>query len=232
MSLAAKKTAYTVHQTALCESESIGGGTRIWAFAHVMKGARIGRDCNLGDHVFVEDGAVIGDRVTIKNGVAIWRGVTLEDDVFVGPLAVFTNDRHPRSPRAVHAQERYAHVENWLEPTHLKRGATIGAGAIILCGITIGQYATVGAGAVVTRDVPDHALMLGNPARQRGWVCVCGQTFAQQGEAGSSSYADGRSMSASPLTKGGRTGVNRSLMRCERCHRRYELRDTVLTLID
>ncbi|MBI1825493.1 MAG: N-acetyltransferase [Planctomycetes bacterium] len=166
-----------VHPSAICECESVGEGTRIWAFAHVMCGSVIGRDCNVGDHAFIESGARVGDRVTIKNGVAIWNGVTLEDDVFVGPLAVFTNDRHPRSPRSLHARDRYAHVENWLSPTTVKQGASIGAGAVILCGITIGRFAMIAAGAVVTRDVSDHALMLDNPARQHGWACVCGKAL-------------------------------------------------------
>lgn len=158
-----------VHPHALCESESVGAGTRIWAFAHVMRGATIGRDCNLCDHVFVESGVVIGDRVTVKNGVALFDEVTIEDDVFIGPNAVFTNDLRPRvevrTPR-----------EAWL-PTRVRRGASIGANATIVCGTTIGEYAFIGAGSVVVRDVPAHALVVGNPARQTGWVCVCGQTL-------------------------------------------------------
>ena len=155
---------FFIHPHALVESESIGAGTRVWAFAHVLSGAVVGADCNVGDHAFVEGGAVLGDRVTLKNGVAVWQGVTLEDDVFVGPYAVFTNDLVPRSKRP------------WtMVPTLVRQGASIGANATIVCGITIGRYAMVGAGAVVTKDVPDHALVVGCPARPVGLVCVCGR---------------------------------------------------------
>lgn len=163
-----------VHPAALCESDDVGAGTRVWAFAHVMQGAVIGRECNIGGHAFIETGARIGDRVTIKNQAMIWNGVTLEDDVFVGPGAILTNDRYPRSARADQTSQVYSCSENWLVPTTVRRGATIGAGAVILCGVSIGSSAMVGAGAVVTRDVPDHGLVVGNPARAIGWVCLCG----------------------------------------------------------
>jgi|CXWL01.1.fsa_nt_gi acetyltransferase-like isoleucine patch superfamily enzyme len=166
-----------VHDHALCESNRVGEGTRIWAFAHVMEGACIGRDCNIGGHAFIESGAVIGDRVTVKNGAMIWNGVVIEDDAFIGPGVLFTNDKHPRSPRGEVAAARYHETESWLVPTRVHRGASIGAGAIILCGVQIGTYATVGAGAVVTRDVPSQRLVLGNPARVAGWVCRCGATL-------------------------------------------------------
>ena len=156
-----------VHERALCESDDVGPRTRIWAFAHVMKGARIGADCNVGDHAFVEGGAVIGDRVTVKNAVLVWDRVTIEDDVFLGPNAVFTNDPVPRA-----AFKRPP--ETWL-PTIVRRGASIGANATIVCGVTIGAAAFVGAGSVVVRDVPAHALVVGNPARRVGWVCACGE---------------------------------------------------------
>jgi acetyltransferase-like isoleucine patch superfamily enzyme len=169
-----------VHPLALNESRTVGAGTRIWAFAHVMKGAVIGRDCNLGDHVFVEAGAVIGDGVTIKNGVCVWEGVTLEDHVFVGPLVAFTNDRHPRSPRGPAARGRYADKASWLVPTRLREGAAVGANATILCGITVGRYATVAAGAVVTRDVRDFRLVAGCPAREMGYVCMCGHSLGSE----------------------------------------------------
>jgi acetyltransferase-like isoleucine patch superfamily enzyme len=142
-----------------------------------MSRAIVGRHCNIGEHVYVESGAKIGDRVTVKNHVLIWDGVTIEDDVFLGPGAIFTNDRHPRSARSPLAKQRYAHRENWLLSTLVRRGASIGAGAILLPGITIGRYATVGAGAVVTRDVPAYRLIVGNPARLSGWVCLCGLTL-------------------------------------------------------
>lgn len=163
-----------IHPTALCESSEVGAGTRVWAFAHVLAGAAIGRDCNISDHVYIEGGTRIGDRVTVKNQVMIWEGVTIEDDVFIGPGVIFTNDRYPRSRRLTAVAKRYDHKEEWLVPTTVRRGASIGAGAIILCGLTVGQYAGIGAGAVVTRDVPDHRMVVGNPARVVGWACICG----------------------------------------------------------
>ena len=158
-----------VHALALCESDDVGPRTRIWAFAHVMAGARVGADCNLGDHVYVEGGAVLGDGVTVKNGVQLWAGVTVEDQAFLGPGAVFTNDSTPRAafPKG---------PQGW-RPTLVRRGATVGANATVVCGVTIGRWAMVGAGAVVTGDVPDHALIVGNPGRQAGWACECGLTL-------------------------------------------------------
>jgi UDP-2-acetamido-3-amino-2,3-dideoxy-glucuronate N-acetyltransferase len=160
-----------VHPHALCEAP-IGDGTRVWAFAHVMAGAVVGRDCNVGGQSFIEAGAVVGDGVTIKNGVSVWRGVTLEDSVFVGPNAVFTNDLRPRAHLKV--------AEGDLVPTTVRTGATIGANATIVCGITIGSFAFVAAGAVVTRDVPDHALVVGSPAKRRGWVCRCARPLVDR----------------------------------------------------
>lgn len=162
-----------VHPRALCESDTVGRGTKIWAFAHVMKGASVGADCNICDHAFIESGAVVGDRVTVKNGAMIWNGVVIENDVFIGPGAVFTNDLYPRSRRGPAARSRS--VNEWLVKTTVRQGATIGAGAVVVCGHRIGRFATVGAGAVVTRDVPDHALVVGNPARIAGWVSECGR---------------------------------------------------------
>ena len=156
-----------VHRMALCESDDVGDGTRVWAFAHVMPGARIGRNCNIGDHAFVESGVVLGDNVTVKNGVAIYEGVTAGDNVFIGPNAVFTNDMTPRA-----AVKRP--TEEWLVATSLRDGATIGANATIVCGVVVGKGAFVGAGCVVVRDVPDYALVVGNPARRIGWACRCG----------------------------------------------------------
>jgi acetyltransferase-like isoleucine patch superfamily enzyme len=163
-----------IHPTALVDSDQIGDGTRIWAYAHILGGARIGRECNIGDHCFVEGGVAIGDCVTIKNGNMIWEGVTLEDGVFVGPHVFFTNDRYPRSQRYFGSLSRFRHKEGWLTPTRVRRGASLGAGAVVVPGVTIGEFALVAAGAVVTRDVPAYALVMGNPARQRGWVCRCG----------------------------------------------------------
>ena len=144
-----------VHENALLESEQVGGGTRVWAFAHVLPGARIGADCNICDHTFIENDVVIGDRVTIKPGVQLWDGIRIEDDVFVGPNATFTNDPAPRSKQYLDEHPT----------TVVRRGASIGANATILPGLTVGQYAMVGAGAVVTRSVPPYAVVGGNPAR-------------------------------------------------------------------
>ncbi|HEX7781026.1 MAG TPA: WxcM-like domain-containing protein [Vicinamibacterales bacterium] len=152
--------AYFKHPEAIVESARIGARTRIWAFAHVLPGATIGADCNICDHVFVENDVRIGDRVTVKCGVQIWDGVTLEDDVFVGPNATFTNDPAPRSRKRPAA----------FLPTRVKAGASIGANATILPGITIGRNAIVGAGAVVTHDVPPNAIVIGNPAQIDGYV--------------------------------------------------------------
>ncbi|MGH9207110.1 MAG: acyltransferase, partial [Acidimicrobiales bacterium] len=155
---------FFVHPLACCETDEIGSGTRIWAFSHVLAGAHIGHDCNLCDHTYVEGGARIGDRVTVKNGVALWDGVTIEDEVFLGPFCVFTNDLKPRSGRK---------RDNWLVSTLVKRGATIGANATVVCGVTLGQHCFIAAGAVIVRDVPPHALVAGVPGRLTGWVCAC-----------------------------------------------------------
>ena len=156
-----------VHPMGLCESDRVGPRTRIWAFAHVLPGAVVGADCNLGDHAFVEGGARIGDRVTVKNAVLLWDGVTVEDEVFLGPNAVFTNDLAPRAGARKAPGERV--------PTLVRRGATVGANATIVCGNEIGAWAMIGAGAVVTRDVPPFALMAGVPARRIGWVSHDGE---------------------------------------------------------
>ena len=154
-----------IHPKALVESEEIGNGTRVWAFAHVLKGAVIGKDCNIGDHCFVEGGVTIGDEVVVKNGVSIWEGVTIEDRVFIGPNVSFTNDRVPRA--------KVFHDE--YEKTLVREGVSIGANATILCGIILGRWCVVGAGSVVTKDVPNFGLVYGNPARLEGWVCGCGK---------------------------------------------------------
>lgn len=166
-----KSNSYFVHPHALVETEAIGDNTRVWAFAHVMNGAVVGKNCNICDHAFVESGVTIGDGVTIKNGVAIWDGVTLGDHVFVGPNAVFTNDLNPR------AEVKKGHDQ--FVATRVEEGASIGANATIVCGVTLGRYAFIGAGTVVIRDVPAYALMVGNPARQIGYMCECGETLPE-----------------------------------------------------
>ncbi|NPV87527.1 MAG: N-acetyltransferase [Anaerolineae bacterium] len=169
------------HPTALVETSTIGEGTRIWAYAHVMNNVSIGKNCNIGDHCFIESGVIIGNNVTIKNGNMIFEGVMLEDGVFVGPHVFFTNDLYPRSPRLPQAKKRYE-TQDWLKKTLVKQGATLGAGAIILAGNTIGEFSMVGAGSVVTRDVPAYALVIGNPAKRIGWVCQCGIKLKQDGQ--------------------------------------------------
>ena len=163
-----------IHPTAIVETDRIGAGTRIWAYTHVMPGASIGANCNIGEHCFIEAGAAVGNLVTIKNGNMIWDGVRLEDGVFVGPQVVFTNDLYPRSPRLPIVHKRYAD-RRWLRPTVVERGASLGAGAVILAGITLGEYCMVGAGSTVTRGVPPQTLVVGSPASARGWVCYCGK---------------------------------------------------------
>ena len=143
----------------------IGDGTKIWHFTHVMSGARIGRRCNIGQNVVISPDVVVGDNVKIQNNVSVYTGVVLEDDVFCGPSMVFTNVINPRSH--VSRKDEY-------QPTLVKRGASLGANSTIVCGHTIGSYAFVGAGSVVTHDVPDYALVVGNPGRIAGWVCECG----------------------------------------------------------
>jgi len=145
---------YFKHDQALVESENIGEGTRVWAFSHVLPGAVIGTECNICDHVFIENDVVIGNRVTIKCGVQIWDGLRIEDDVMVGPNATFTNDLFPRSKQPFE-----------LKKTYIKKGASIGANATVLAGVEIGTGAMVGAGSVVTKNVPPHAVVVGNPAR-------------------------------------------------------------------
>ncbi len=152
--------AHFTHPAGICETTDVGAGTQIWAFAHVLSGARIGSDCNICDHVFVENDVTIGDRVTVKCGVAIWDGVHLEDDVFVGPAVTFTNDPFPRSKRHLHEPAQ----------TVVRRGASLGANCTVLPGASIGMQAMVGAGSVVTHDVPPFAIVTGNPARIVGYV--------------------------------------------------------------
>ena len=160
---------YFVHPTATVDAPArIGEGTRIWHYSHVMSGAQIGARCSLGQNVFVAATAQLGANVKVQNNVSIYDGVCCEDDVFLGPSCVFTNVRTPRS----HVVRR-----DDYQTTIVERGASIGANATIVCGVTIGAYALIGAGAVVTKDVAPHALMLGVPARRSGWACWCGATL-------------------------------------------------------
>ena len=166
---------FFVHPTAIVDAGAqIGAGTRVWHWAHVCAGARIGANCTLGQNVFIGNQVAIGDNVKIQNNVSVYDDVTLEDDVFCGPSMVFTNVNNPRShvPR-----------KNEYRKTLVKKGATIGANATVVCGHTVGRYAFIGAGAVVTRDVPDFALVLGNPARRAGWMCQCGERLDARGGA-------------------------------------------------
>ena len=150
----------------------VGARTRIWAFAHVVRGAKVGSDVNLCDHTFVEGGVVIGDRVTIKCGVYLWDGIAIEEDAFIGPCVAFTNDPFPRSKQ---------YTKEFLKTT-VARGCSIGANATVLPGLRLGAWSLIGAGSVVTRDVPEHALVFGNPARQVGWVCRCGKKLLFNGK--------------------------------------------------
>ena len=157
---------YFAHGTAVIDEPcEIGAGTKIWHFSHVMRESRIGERCNIGQNVVVSPQCVIGDNVKIQNNVSIYTGVIIEDDVFCGPSMVFTNVINPRS--FIERKDEYRR-------TLVRRGASIGANATIVCGVTLGSYCVVGAGGVVTRDVPDYAVVYGNPARIRSWICYCG----------------------------------------------------------
>jgi acetyltransferase-like isoleucine patch superfamily enzyme len=156
--------AYFQHEKAVVDTDKIGEGTRIWMNAHIMKNVTIGEHCNIGEGCFLESGVVIGDHVVVKNNIAIWDGVTIEDGAFLGPNMVFTNELEPRSG-----------YPKEIARTLVKKGASIGANATIVANRVIGEYAMVGAGAVVTKDVPSHRLVYGNPAKIHGWVCTCGR---------------------------------------------------------
>lgn len=163
-----QESKYYKHDSAVVDQgASIGEGSKVWHFCHIMSGAVIGNDCILGQNCFVADGVRLGNGVKVQNNVSIYKGVVCEDEVFLGPSMVFTNVINPRS--AIEKKEEF-------KTTIVKKGATIGANATIICGITIGSHAMIGAGAVITKDVPDHALVVGNPARQIGWVDEQGNT--------------------------------------------------------
>lgn len=191
---------YFVHESCFIDEPcTIGKGTRIWHFCHIMKDAVIGEDCNLGQNVFVASGCIIGNNVKIQNNVSVYTGVILEDDVFCGPSAVFTNVVNPRSH--VVRKDEY-------QRTLVRQGASIGANATVVCGVTLGRYSFIGAGAVVTRDVPDFAMVYGSPARVRGWMCCCGVKLA---------------LGTSPES------VERA--ECRACGRRYRKQQLVVTEI-
>ena len=161
---------YFVHPTAVVdEGVEIGKGTKIWHFTHIMSGVRMGENCIIGQNVFIGSGAILGNHIKVQNNVSIYDGVILEDDVFCGPSMVFTNVFNPRS---------FISRKKEFRKTLVRRGATLGANVTIVCGNSIGQYAFIGAGSVVTKDVPDYALVYGNPGRVRGWVCQCAQEIA------------------------------------------------------
>jgi UDP-2-acetamido-3-amino-2,3-dideoxy-glucuronate N-acetyltransferase len=160
-----------IHPTAIVDKKAkIGEGTKIWHFVHIRENAKIGKNCVLGHAVYVDRNVKIGNCVKLENRVNLYDGVTIEDDVFIGPHVTFANDLYPRS-----------FSTDWkIVPTLVKKGASIGAGSVVVCGVTLGEYAMVGAGSVVTRNVPAHALVFGNPARIRGFVCVCGRNLIEE----------------------------------------------------
>lgn len=184
--------AYYAHPTAVVESDAIGEGTRIWHFAHVRNGSKIGKNCNVGKSVYIDTDAAIGNNVKIQNFVSVYKGVVIEDDVFVGPSATFTNDLYPRA---------FIWDEEHVVPTHVNSGVSIGANSTIICGITIGEYAMIGAGSVVAKDVPAFALIFGNPAELKGYVCYCGRR----------------------LEKIIKEGATRTVFRCENCGKEVEI---------
>ena len=179
--LAPSQRDFFVHETAVIDNEvTVGRDTKIWHFSHVLSGSKIGERCNIGQNVAIGPDVTVGNACKIQNNVSIYKGVTLEDSVFCGPSTVFTNVYNPRAEIQKMDQ---------LRPTLVKKGATIGANATIICGTAIGRYAFIGAGAVVTKSVPDHALMIGNPAKQKGWVCICGETLGKDLKCGKCSKA-------------------------------------------
>ena len=196
-----------VHPSADLEADvGVGPGTAIWQRAQVRSGARIGAECIVGRDAFIDGGVEIGDRTKIQNAALIYHGVTIADGVFIGPGAILTNDRYPR---AITPEGELARGEDWqVSPIRLEHGCSIGAGAIVVAGSNVGTFATVGAGAVVTRDVPAHALVAGSPARRIGWVCACGDRLLD---------ADGH---PAPAEIG--RYANDPELGCRRCGRRYE----------
>ena len=171
-----------IHPTAEIERGArIGEGTRIWHFVHIRSGAVVGANCTLGYNVYIDKDVSIGSNVKLQNRVSVYAGVTLEDGVFVGPHATFTNDTYPRS---IAPDGSLLNSEDWPKvPTLVKYGASIGASAVVIAGVTIGRWAMIGAGAIVTHDIPDHGLAIGRPARLVGYACACGRTLERNGDA-------------------------------------------------
>lgn len=161
---------YYKHPTAIVENDEIGDGAKIWHFVHIRKNAIIGKNCNIGKSVYIDAGVKIGDNVKIQNFTSLYMGVEIDDDVFIGPSVVFTNDLYPRA---------FIWEEEKVVRTNVKKGSSIGANATIICGVTVGEYAMVGAGSVVTKNVPPFSLVFGNPARLRGYVCYCGKKLSE-----------------------------------------------------
>ena len=187
---------FWAHETSLVdENAEIGDDTRIWEFCNVMKNAKIGSCCSIGGGCFIEGNVIIGNRVKIKNNIALYSGFVCEDDVFLGPNCVFTNVINPRS---------FIGKKDEFRVTKIKKGATIGANATIICGHTIGRYALIGAGSVVTRDVPDYALVMGNPSQIKGYVCQCGE----------------------------RLHCEKDAYWCEKCNKAYGIKDENLILVE
>ncbi len=195
-----------VHPTADLEAGvSIGPATSVWHRSQIREGATIGRECIIGRDAFIDEGVTIGDRVKIQNAALIYHGVSVGNGVFIGPGAILTNDRYPR---AVTSTGDLARADDWVvSPIELADGCSIGAGAVVVAGVTVGRFATVGAGAVVTRDVPNHALVAGSPARRIGWVCACGARLVD---------TNGDAVPAAP----DRYATHRELI-CEQCGRIY-----------
>jgi len=162
--------AYFKHQTAVVETDNIGDGTRIWHFAHVREEAKIGENCIIGKSVYIDTEVEIGNGVKIQNFVSVYKGVKIADDVFIGPSVTFTNDLYPRA---------FSWAEDMVISTEVKKGASIGANSTILCGVVIGEYAMIGAGSVVAKDVPPFGLMYGNPGMLKGFVCYCGRKLSE-----------------------------------------------------
>jgi UDP-2-acetamido-3-amino-2,3-dideoxy-glucuronate N-acetyltransferase len=205
---------YFVHESSYIDDNvEIGDGTKIWYFSHILKNARIGANCIIGQNVCIESDVTIGNRCKIQNNVSVYKGVTLEDEVFCGPSCVFTNVYNPRA---------FIERKHEFRPTLVKRGATIGANATIVCGATIGRYALIGAGAVVKDDVPDYAVMAGVPARQVGWTCKCGTTLKNGLWAAETTGSKDRS---------GRRSEDPEVIKCAYCGNEYAISADTLTVV-